>query len=196
MLNFITQFATILFGLRAEIAAQAARDRARTALLVLVWGRIGRMGTRLEKLFARWRANTLPNRTLLKPRPSRAGESRTPREMPHLPTGHAWLVVIMGYDAAGRGSQLQHLLAHPDLPEFLDAAPQAGRILRPLCRMLGVIPPPQLLRPEPPPLDPTQPPARGAQLAAPAEVPPAGSRPPRRPSRHMSATPALRFSPA
>ena len=189
-------FSIILSGLRAAVAnssalrslnpAHAERVRARTAMLVLVWGRIGRMANRFEKLFARWRANTLPNRTLPRPRPARASEPATPRKNPGWPTGRAWLVHVVGYEAAGRASQLQHLLAHPDMAAFLHAAPQAGRILRPLCHMLGIAPPlaPAPLEPQPPP---TRRPARKPR--APAVTPPAGSRPP-------GSQPPLRFSPA
>ena len=175
------QFATILAGLRAAVAnssalgsanpAHAERVRARTALLVLVWGRIGRMANRFETLFARWRAGTLP-----KPRPSRAGAPTTPRETARYPAGRAWLVHVVGYEAAGPASQLQHLLAHPDMAEFLHAAPQAGRILRPLCHMLGIDPP----------LEPSRPRARQTRPpCAPASAPPTGA-----------PAPPLRFSPA
>ena len=57
-----------------------------------------------------------------------------------LPSGRGWLVRALGYEAAGYGSQLAALLAEPELQALLLAAPAAGRILRPLCRMLGVEP--------------------------------------------------------
>ena len=195
MTTIATIFTTILAGLRAAVANSSAlrsvnpdhaeRVRARTALLVLVWGRIGRMANRFETLFARCGKGTLP-----KPRPSRAGASCTPREKPRFPAGHAWLVGVVGYEAAGRASQLQHLLARPDMAEFLHAAPQAGRILRPLCHMLGIDPPPQ-------------PPTRAPKLARqtryprpPTDTPSASARPARRPPPHASPVAALRFSPA
>ena len=68
MPTIATLFSTIIAGLRAAVANSSAlrsmnpdhaeRVRARTAMLVLVWGRIGRMANRFEALFARWRANT------------------------------------------------------------------------------------------------------------------------------------------
>jgi hypothetical protein len=128
----IHSFTTILTGLRAVLAARAATDRALTALLVLVWSRLARLQTRLERLIANWRAGTLPT-----PRPSRAGQPRKPTPKPYLPTTPAWLIARV-QDAAPFGSQLQHALSDPDLAAFLAAAPQAGRLLRPLCRMLGV----------------------------------------------------------
>ena len=205
MPTLVAVFSIILTGLRAAVAnssalrsvnpAHAERVRARTALLVLVWGRIGRMANRFEKLFARWRANTLPNRTLPRPRPSRAGEPTTPRKNPGLPAGRAWLVHVVGYEAAGRASQLQHLLARPDMAEFLHAVPQAGRILRPLCHMLGIDPPLEASRPRArqtrPPGAPASAPPTERLTGSPTACP-IGTRPP----RHASPAPPLRFSPA
>ena len=65
-----------------------------TVLLVAVWGRIGRMSTRLERLIALWRTGLLPA-----PRASRAGEVRirvrTPSTIPTIP---AWLLVAVHED--------------------------------------------------------------------------------------------------
>jgi hypothetical protein len=55
-----------------------------------------------------------------------------------LPTGRGWLVLALGYEAAGYASQLQALLAEPAAARLLAAAPTAGRILRPLARMLAI----------------------------------------------------------
>jgi len=148
-------FSTILAALRAAIAPVAARDRTRTALLVHVWSRLSRMATRFERLFARWQAGTLP-----KPRPSRAGQPRSRANTPRLPSGRAWLVVTVR-ETASIALQINLVLSHPDLPAFLHAAPQAGRILRPLCHMLGLPPPtqnPQHPRPPRHPHPPAAPP--------------------------------------
>jgi hypothetical protein len=144
MPSLATRFALILTGLRAVIARAAARDRARAPLLVLAWSRIGRMAARFERLFALWRAGSLPQ-----PRPPRARRPTGPRQYARLPSGRIWLVALVR-DAAPAASQLQSLLAAPDLADFLAACPQAGRILRPLCRMLGVPLTPALRRPNPP----------------------------------------------
>ena len=57
-----------------------------------------------------------------------------------LPLRRAWLVRALGWEVAGYGSQLQALLAEPEMVALLTAAPGVGRLLRPLCRMLGVEP--------------------------------------------------------
>ena len=136
----------ILSALRAAIAARAARDRALTVLLVAVWGRISRMGARLERLIAQWRAGTLPKQRA--PRAVRAsapvGEGRV-----RCPTGRVWLIArVPGVGAYG--TQLAQVLTDAECQAFLAAVPQARRILRPLLRMLGVEPLPDLVRPEKP----------------------------------------------
>eukprot|EP01037_Dinobryon_pediforme_P012863 gene12863-12963_t len=55
-----------------------------------------------------------------------------------LPRKFAWMCVMVPYEAAGFGSQLQTVLAEPGMAEVLAACPQAVRILRPLCWALGV----------------------------------------------------------
>ena len=136
-------FSNILSDLRAVIAARAARDRALTVLLVAVWGRIARMGARLERLVALWRAGHLPA-------PGAARAKRAPRASvrPAFPTAPAWLVRTLGYEVVAFGSQLQHLLSEAECRAFLAEVPQAGRVLRPLLRMLGVAPLPEATRPK------------------------------------------------
>jgi hypothetical protein len=49
-----------------------------------------------------------------------------------------WLVWLVGWQAAGYGSQLRTVLETPEMVALLEASPQAGRMLRPICRMLAV----------------------------------------------------------
>ena len=134
-------FSLLMLGLKAVIAEVAAPDRSRTAFLVFVWGRLSHMVVRFEKLYARWRAGTLPKaRGPRPPRTPREEDNAKPRETPpfRLRGGRMWLVRHVQKSAAF-ASQLRHLLAtDPEIPAFLQACPQAGRILRPLCRALGV----------------------------------------------------------
>ena len=129
----MNSFSAILSDLQAAIAVVAARERALTVLLVAVWGRIGRIRTRLERLIVLWRAGMLPA-----PRPSRAGQAGTAgRAPPIIPTTPAWLLVAVR-EACSARTQLENLLSEAECVEFLAAVPQARRILRPLCRMLGI----------------------------------------------------------
>jgi hypothetical protein len=168
------QFDRLIEGLCRAVAARAGRGLA-GPLVILVWSRLRRMALRFASLAERLRR--------LPPRPAacRPGHSGPPP--PKLPRGSAWLVRLVP-EAAASASQLQHLLADPELASLLAAAPPLGRILRPLCRMLGVPPPPHLARPAPraaaaSPLAPGEPPGP-AQVSAPPSAPPRPRPPPMR----------------
>ena len=131
MLNFTH----ILSGLQAAIAVVSAREHVLTALLVAVWGRIGRIRTRLERLIALWRAGMLPQC-----RAPRAGRRALPagaKVISIFPTAPAWLVAAVR-QAAPLGAQLEQMLSQEECVRFLAEVPQARRLLGGLCRMLGV----------------------------------------------------------
>ena len=136
-------FANILSDLQAVIAAHAARNRALTVLLVAVWGRIARMKVRLEKLVALWRAGMLPAARKPRARGAIASVSK-PRQV--FPSSVAWLTRLLGYEVAVYGSQLRHLMTEDECARFLEDCPRAGRILRPLVRMLSTDPLPEIIR--------------------------------------------------
>ena len=191
----------VVQALRAAIAAHAARDRATVAVAWLVWPYLNRLAARFAALALRVQAGkpaVAPRAT----RPRAAPE--TPRSRsPGLPRGFAWLARFAPGILPLRG-QVCHLLGDPELAALLAAAPQAGRILRPLCRMLGIeagpgFPPALFQRPDPsPPPDPpstpppgpspvpppspalAQPAPQARAAAPPAPEPPMPSRPPPR----------------
>ncbi|MBC7636228.1 MAG: hypothetical protein H7251_11565 [Acetobacteraceae bacterium] len=137
-------FSRILTDLQAAIARRAARDRTLTVLLLAVWGRIARMRARLERLVALWRAGVPPLAPVPRaPRTSRAGQLTT---IPNYPTAPDWLVRTLGHEAVAVGLQLRHLLTEAECEAFLAAVPQAGRVLRPLLRMLSGDPLPEVVR--------------------------------------------------
>ncbi len=129
----MSNFSIIFINLKAAIAVVAAREPALTALLVLVWGRVSRMAARLERLVALWRAGKLPKAR----HPSRAGLQRAAGVRRGYPTAAGWLAAEV-WEARAYGTQLAHALTEAEMVAFLAAVPQAGRILRPLYRMLGV----------------------------------------------------------
>ncbi len=163
------RFGLLIEGLCRAIAARSAVSRLAAPLLLLLWPRLRRMAARFARLAARFRAGRLPARPAAR-RPGRSGPPPQP-----LPKTSAWLVRLVPA-AAAQAAQLQHLLADPELAALLAAAPQAGRVLRPLCRMLGVAPPGPPAPPRPP----------RAAPAAPAQASPAASPPLRRPGRGRS----------
>ena len=150
MLSITDHLTQIIATLRAAIAACAhplvQREPARAPFFMLLHNRVGRAARLFTRLYTLWQQGKLSP-----PRPSQAGATRTARAAPAVtfPRGRAWLVALTDYRVAGCGSQLQHFLQRPDLPEFLAAAPQALRHLRPLCRMLGADLPAEFAPPRP-----------------------------------------------
>ena len=108
--------------------------------------RLGRLAHRLRTLFARYEANTLPA-----PRPSRARIPQIRAPQPRLPNARGWIGARIAAAAPCAGA-IENLLHNiPQMREFVQAAPQAGRLLRPLAHMLGVTLPEYLrLQPRPP----------------------------------------------
>ncbi len=119
------------------------------ALMMLLYRRLGGICGDMERLSARFQAGRLWRVLARAEGVGRAGGGGPARGALGLglPRGFGWLVRIALYRAAGYGSQLRVILAQPEMVALLMAAPQAGRILRPLCRMLAVEA--ALLRPRP-----------------------------------------------
>ena len=129
------RFGVILRALHALIAAAFLRDPRHLHLIWPLCNYIDRTLQRLERVIARAVAGTL--------RPSRPGRTAEPtsaRAPARLPRRRAWLVEKLGYHAAGFGSQLNHLLNEPETKAIIAATPQAQRLLRPLCHLLGITP--------------------------------------------------------
>ena len=193
MITISTRLLTILTTLRQAIAAYAVQQNRAQAVVwlgaiayspiippnqpsrlpdetwVLLTHRLGRIAARFTALFHRWRTNTLPA-----PRPSRTGRPYIAKPIPRLPARRGWVNIRIPASAPCTG-QLEALLHDPELPEFLAAAPQAGRLLRPLCHALGLPEPAWLkLPPRPKPIRP--PPAKPPEPAA-DQPPPTPFRP-------------------
>jgi len=131
--------ARIIDDLCKAVAAHGIRGLMTRALLFLLWGRLRRTILRVRRLAARIAAGALVARQ--RTEPPRPGRKPPPR----LPGGFAWLVRLVPGTAV-YGSQLQHLLTDPEMAALAKAAPMR-RLLRPLCQMLGVPPPPIPKRP-------------------------------------------------
>ncbi len=129
----MSSFHHLLTLLQAAIAVASARDRGLAGFLAQVWNRVGRMGRRLEKLLALWRAGMLP-----KPRErvSAAGRPSDGRPKTFNPlTNHGWLLPRVR-DAAKFGAMLETMLTQEEIVRFLDEVPAARRIVGGLKRML------------------------------------------------------------
>jgi hypothetical protein len=121
---------TILLGLMAALGGFGLQ----AAQAVLLYRRIGRIAGRIERMMVRYRAGRL--RRAMERKARLGGAIR--KANCTLPRRFGWLVMAGGHRAAGFGAQIDALLRTPEMAELLAAAPQAARILRPLCRALAV----------------------------------------------------------
>ena len=131
---------TVVAAVRARVGDWGLAGLLDVALAMLTYRRIGRIGQRIERLLVRFRAGTLwrmPERTGVVRAVAAAGGRRVVPGLV-LPCRFGWLVRAAAWRAAVYGGQLQLVLEQPEMVELLKASPQAGRILRPLCRMLLV----------------------------------------------------------
>ncbi|CAG4906963.1 unnamed protein product [Acidocella sp. C78] len=113
------------------------------ALTILLWTRLRRYATFLIRL--------CDNQVSApRPRPTRHRERRpVDRARLALPRRAAWLLAPVPEAVAAAG-QLRALLAEPELQRRIAADPRFGRILRPLCRTLGLKLPAALRLPQRP----------------------------------------------
>jgi hypothetical protein len=131
-LDPIAALRVILHGLRAALGGWGLEAK----LGILLHRRVGEVAGRIERMLLRFRAGRLwrmPARTAHAVR-----RGRTAGCGPALPRRFGWLVKIGGYRAAGYRAQLEMALQTPEMSALLAAAPQAGRIMRPLCRALAL----------------------------------------------------------
>ena len=142
----------VWFGTQAYVAKSQPNQPATlpSETWLLLTHRLARIAQRFRALFARWQAGTLPA-----PRPSRAGTPSNRHPETRLPSTRGWIGARISAAAPCAGT-IEYLLHNtPQMRDFVQAAPQAGRLLRPLCRMLGLIAPdylrlpPRLPRPKP-----------------------------------------------
>ena len=128
---FAARLAGILAAVAALVARRFVRDARLSAHTLKVWGWLQRRMTRCTRLAGRIAAGQDRVR-----RPRRAAHSGGQRVT--LPGGQAWLVQLLGAEAASYGCQLQALLDDPAMADLLAAVPALARLVAPLRRMLGV----------------------------------------------------------
>jgi hypothetical protein len=147
------RFALILDMLGRAVAARIAGGAMQAAMIVLVWTRLRRIDGRMQALMRRFLAGRLVVLTRKRVGGSGGGggvnradggggvESNVGRAVSgRLPRGFGWLLPMVPHVAACYAGQLRTVLAEPEMVALLQAAPQARRLLGPLCRMLGVEP--------------------------------------------------------
>jgi hypothetical protein len=140
----------ILVGLYRAMAPLLETNK----LILCVTIRIALAAGALVFVFHRWREGLL--------RPARKQPQRQPAKVPAknqppardpsvvvLPRRFGWLPQYLP-ETAVFAEQLQQYLADPEVADLFARCPQAGKILRPICRILGVKPIPEILRPPAP----------------------------------------------
>jgi hypothetical protein len=178
------RLADLIDGLCKAIAAHGVRGLLTAPLLLLLWSRLRRMALRARRLDTRM-ASGAPlsaSRGTSKPRSSSASPYI------RLPRGVLWLVRAVPGTASGAAT-LRFLLDDPEMAALTESPPMR-RLLRPLCRMLGVRPPPAAQTAPssaaavPPPMpragEPRHPPPEPRRDEPPALGPPASPATPRR----------------
>ncbi len=142
-MNFVSTLARRLYT-AFKAAAEPVNNHMRLhyrlpmPLLVLALLRMHRLVARFDRLVLNWERDQLPTPRQRAPRPTTARKPAGPA----LPTGFGWLGKLVPAAQAGAG-YLDSMLQEPNAEAraLVAAAPQAGRIHRPHCRIFGVTPP-------------------------------------------------------
>ena len=123
---------------------QFAFSRGEAARAALICNRVRRLGKRFAAIIARLQAGTLrpPGWSAGRTRASARDRAHRPAEEPR---GFGWMSRLLPLLGGAAGS-LCELIYRPQMAELYAEAPQMGRVLRPLCHMLGVQPLPEWLK--------------------------------------------------
>jgi hypothetical protein len=156
---------TILLWLSRAVDVHYRNGRLAVPLMMLIMNRIRTINHAFARLAARiGEGKFFPRR---RPAATHRPTAPRPRGQNPLPQGFAWMLKLVPGTAV-YGSQLQHLLAEPEMAALIAAAPAAmARTLRPLCWMLGISPPPILALPPRP--KPPRPPAPEPEAPSPSD---------------------------
>jgi hypothetical protein len=159
----------VILGALATLVFRAfSRDPRRVALHAALATFIRRTARRFDRLMARLAAGKLAKPRPARPRPAKpeAAPDAEPKSRPpriRFPRRRGWIVEDLKHYAAVRAHQVEYLLNQPDHAARVASCPQAHRLLRPLCHMLGIAPaciPPLPRRPRKPRPRPAPKPAR------------------------------------
>ena len=162
------RFNSLIEGLFSDVVTKLTHNCAEwplnKPLITLIWRRLHRMSRRFAAILARLHAGALPEATT-PPAPASAPDdpAADPAADPVSPPRPAaaprppgpsqrlgWVIHAVSYFVLMRHYELQELLEDPETEALVARAPELGRILRPLCRMLNVKPLPWLALPRRP----------------------------------------------
>ena len=140
------RLAQIIEVLCAGVAARGGRQHSLSPLVIVVWSYFKRLSARFDRLVLRVRAGKAARPARTRPASNAAPPTASrpePKPKLRLPTSLFWLRYLAPQTAPLHGS-LRLLLCDPEMVALLEREPQAGRLLRPLCRALGIVPGPDL----------------------------------------------------
>ena len=106
-------------------------------LIKLIWRRLRRMSRRFAAILARLRDGTLVEEAGGPGAARAAGPARVWRPSRRL----GWVIYAVSYFVWLRHYELEEMLEDPEMAALVAEAPELGRVLRPMCRMLAVKPP-------------------------------------------------------
>lgn len=141
------RFFEIAEALCAAIGKAVGAGFIAAALALMVVRRIQRVRRMLLVLEARYLAGRVLRRQVtpvtvpVEAGLAEAAEAAPPaRQVPvrRMPLRFGWLCPLVPGEAACFAGQMRVVLAEPGMQDLLAACPQAVRLLRPLCRMLGI----------------------------------------------------------
>ncbi|HEY2132211.1 MAG TPA: hypothetical protein VGH36_04440 [Acetobacteraceae bacterium] len=128
----------------ATMAAEACKRRV-AEISVPLWNRVRKLERRFAALYAMWKAGTLPKVRARRHTSPRGGA----RPAGVLPRGVRWMERLLPLSAGTLRCMLAPLLDnHPEARAFVAEVPQAGRVLRPLCRLVWLKVPDYLALPK------------------------------------------------
>ena len=151
-LSPLERFNCLMEGLFNDVRTRATNPwvpLVPAELLVIkeIWRRLRRMSRRFAFIVAQLRAGTLPAPGSAAPRAARPAGVR---RWIYPSRQFGWVIYSVSWFLWGRHYELEEMLEDPKSAELVAAAPQLGRELRPLCRMLAVKPPEWLRLPRKP----------------------------------------------
>ena len=156
------RFTSLMDRLFRHVEAEVLWGLLALPLLTGLWRRLWRLKARFAAITARFEAGTLAAPGSAR-RPGRVRADKPPRlrglYWQALPRRVGWVVQTISGSLI-RADELEIMLEEPEMAATVAAAPQLGRVLRPLCRMLAVKPPAWLRlprRPRPPRPAPARP---------------------------------------
>lgn len=140
------RFAVVIEALCNAVAGRISSGVISAALIVLIWRRLRRINGQVMALIGRIQAGRIRAGTLrfgpVAPEDVVPGDvvPRTwvrPPGLP-LPRRFGWLLLVVPETAANLASQMRGVLADPAFGLLLAATPRMGKLLQPLCWMLGI----------------------------------------------------------